>query len=383
MKSTVFNVHDIVLLLIIGACCMLAALFLLRRDSKSISHYLLAVFLLLNALIALDTLIFWGDEVRYLVFDISPNIFFLFSFSFFLEGPVLFWCVRSLTHKDFIFRPVDALHLIPAMAVPVYLYFVYYRYPLDVKRDLILDFHILGADEAYFTMFLTVQKVFVIIYGVMCLLQVTSYSIMLKNNFSNERTDLAWLRLLAGGFLLVWTWIFAAHLVGLHDPGRAVSDVMGISGNYLVLVMVSTLVFYSFMHPEIRENFGAEGEQGRQINPEYIERIRSVMESGKLFLNPRLTMDEFSEHVQLAPRMVSTVINRCLNQNFQEFVNRYRVEEAKRILAEPENRQLPVLDVAIMAGFNSKATFNRFFHKFSGLTPSQYREKYLQPSHKR
>lgn len=362
---------------------MLAALFLLRRDFKSVSHYLLAFFLVLNALVALDTLIFWGDDVRFRAFDISPNIFFMFAFAFFLEGPALFWCVRSLTHKGFSFRPVDVLHLMPALAAPVYLYFVYYRHPVDIKRDLVLDFQILGAEGAYFTMFLTAQKVFVIIYGVMCLLQLVGYSIMLKNNFSNERTDLAWLRLLIGGFLLVWTWIFAVHLVGLHDPGDALNDIMGISGNYLILILVNVLLFYSFVHPEILDNFGAEGEQGRQIDPEYIERIRSVMESGKLFLNPRLTLDEFSEHAQLPPRMVSAVINRCLNQNFHEFVNRYRVEEAWRILGEPEYRQLPVLDVAIMAGFNSKATFNRFFSKFSGLTPSQYRKKHLQSSRKR
>lgn len=380
MKSTIFNLHDIVLLLIIIGCCLLAALFLLRRAFKSVSHYLLAAFLALNALIALDTLIFWGDEVRYLAFEISPNLFFLFAFAFFLEGPVLFWCVRSLTQKEFSFRPADVLHLIPALAVPVYLYLVYYRYPVDVKRDLVLDFQILGAEGAHFTMFLTAQKVFVIIYGVMCLLQVAGYGIMLKNNFSNERTDLAWLRLLTGGFLLVWTWIFAVHLVGLHDPGDALGDVMGISGNYLILMLIGTLLFYCFIHPEVLENFGAEGEQGRQIDPEYIERIRSVMESGKLFLNPRLTLDEFSEHVQLPSRVVSAVINRCLNQNFHEFVNRYRVDEAKRILGEPDYSLLPILDVAIMAGFNSKTTFNRFFNKFSGHTPSQYREKYSRPN---
>jgi AraC-like DNA-binding protein len=209
------------------------------------------------------------------------------------------------------------------------------------------------------------------------------YGIMLKNNYSNERTDLAWLQLLTGGFLLAWTWIFAVHLVGLHNPSGAVSDIMGISGNYLILVLVNILLFYSFIHPEILDNFGAEGEQGRQIDPEYIGRIRSVMESGKLFLNPRLTLDEFSEHVQLPSRMVSAAINRCLNQNFHEFVNRYRVDEARRILGEPDYRLLPILDVAIMAGFNSKATFNRFFSRFSGLTPSQYREKHSQSSHKR
>jgi AraC-like DNA-binding protein len=383
MKSTVFNVHDIVLLLIISECCMLAALFLLRRDSKSVSHYLLAAFLVLNALVALDTLVFWGDEVRYRVFDISSNIFFLFAFAYFLQGPVLLWCVRSLTRKDFSLKPVDALHLLPAVAVPFYLYIVYYRHPLGIQRDLILDFHILGVDGAYFTQFLTAQKISAMIYGVMCLIQLVDYSIMLKNNFSNERTDLAWLRLLAGGFLFVWVWIFAAHLIGLHGPDNTLSDIMGIAGNYLILILINTVLFYSIIHPEVLDNFGAEGEQGRQINPEHIARIRSVMETGKLFLNPRLTLEEFSEHVQLPPRAVSAAINRCLNQNFHEFVNRYRVEEARRILVEPDNRMRQILDVAIMAGFNSKATFNRFFNKFSGLTPSQYREKHLPTSHKR
>jgi AraC-like DNA-binding protein len=382
MKSTIFNIHDMVLLLVICECGMLAALFLLRSQSRSISHYLLAAFLALNALTALDTLIFWGDEVRNRVFDISPDLFFVFAFAIFLEGPVLLWYVRSLTRRDFSFGLIDVMHLIPALAVPVYLYLIYYRYPLDIQRELILDFHILGAEGAYFTMFLTVQKVYVIIYGVMCLLQVSGYGIMLKNNFSNERTDLAWLRLLTGGFLLVWVWIFGAHLVGFHMPGSDIGDIMGISGNYMLLILVSILLVYSVIHPEVLENFGADGEQGRQINPEYIDRIRSVMETGKLFLNPRLTLDEFSEHAQLPPRMVSAVINRCLNQNFQEFVNRYRVEEAKQILSEPGHSLLPILDVAIMAGFNSKTTFNRFFNKFSGFTPSQYREKHLQSARK-
>lgn len=382
MKAVVFNIHDIVLLLIAGECCMLAALFLIHRDFKRSSHYLFAIFLILNTLIALDTLIFWGDEVRYRAFDLSPNIFFLFAFAFFLQGPVLFWCLKSLTHKDFFFRPLDALHLAPAIATPGYLYFVYYRYPPHVQRELILDFQIFHTPETYFSLFVTAQKVIVIFYGVMCLLQLVGYGIMLKNNYSNERTDFAWLRLLAGGFLLVWTWVFAAHLVGLHNPG-IVSDVMGILGNYLILALINILLFYSLMHPGVLEGFGAEEEQGRLNNPEYIEKIRAVMDNQKLFLNPRLTLEEFAEHVNLPSRLVSAVINRCLNQNFHEFVNRYRVEEAKRILGEPRYRQQPIFNVAVMAGFNSKATFNRFFNKFAGLTPSQFREKQLELFHKR
>jgi AraC-like DNA-binding protein len=169
-----------------------------------------------------------------------------------------------------------------------------------------------------------------------------------------------------------------AHLVGMQASGD-ISDMMGIFGNYLILTLVNVLLFYSLLHPEILASLGAGGEHGMgdAANPEYLGRIRAVMEAERLFLNSKLTLEEFAERVNLQPRLVSSVINRCLNQNFQEFVNRYRVEEAKRILGEAAYRRHSILDIAVMAGFNSKATFNRFFNKFAGLTPSQYRQKHF------
>ena len=376
MKTTVFNIHDVALLLLAVECGMLAILLLLHR-SVAPSRLLLALFLFINGLIALDSLIFWGEEVRYQMFDLSPDIFFLLGLAIFFEGPVLYWFIRSMTGADFSFKPSDALHLLPAAVAPVYLYFVYYRHPEPVQRALILDFQIFNTPDIYFYLFVTIQKIIVIVYGVACLLRLVGYGIMLKNNYSNERSDFGWLQLLVGGFLLVWTWIFMAHLVGMQAPGK-ISDMMGIFGNYLILTLVNVLLFYCFLHPEILASLGTGGEHGTgdSANPEYIGRIRGVMEAEKLFLNPRLTLEEFAEHVVLQPRLVSSVINRCLNQNFQEFVNRYRVEEAKRILGEAAYSRHPMLDIGIMAGFNSMAAFNRFFNKFAGVTPGQYRQQH-------
>ncbi|HEX5056187.1 MAG TPA: AraC family transcriptional regulator [Gammaproteobacteria bacterium] len=377
MKTTVFNIHDVALLLLAVECGMLAILLLLHR-SVTPSRLLLALFLFLNGLIALDSLIFWGEEVRYQMFDLSPNIFFVLGLAIFLEGPVLYWFIRSMTGADFSFRPPDTMHLLPAAVAPLYLYCVYYRKPEAIQRALILDFQIFSAPDIHFGLFVTAQKIIVIIYGVACLLRLVGYGVMLKNNYSGERPNFGWLQLLVSGLLLVWTWIFMAHVVGMQAPGD-ISDMMGIFGNYLILTLVNVLLFYIFLHPEILASLGAGGEHGMgdSANPEYIDRIRSIMETEKLFLNPRLTLEEFAERVCLQPRLVSSAINRCLNQNFHEFVNRYRVEEAKRILGEAAYRRHAILDIAVMAGFNSKATFNRFFNKFAGLTPSQYRQKHL------
>jgi len=71
------------------------------------------------------------------------------------------------------------------------------------------------------------------------------------------------------------------------------------------------------------------------------------------------------------------VINRRFEQNFFEFINKYRVAEAKKLLEDPDHAQSTMIDIMADAGFNSKATFNTFFKKLVGSTPSQYRSSKL------
>jgi len=66
------------------------------------------------------------------------------------------------------------------------------------------------------------------------------------------------------------------------------------------------------------------------------------------------------------------MINREFNSNFFTFVNGYRVEEAKRRLAEPESRRIKLLALALDCGFASKSSFNRVFKEMAGMTPSEF-----------
>jgi hypothetical protein len=242
MKTAIFNIHDVAVFLLALECAMLALLFSVYR-SVNAGRLLLALFLFFNALIALDNLIFWSEEVRHRMFDAFPDIFFLLGLVVFLEGPILYWFTRSVTGGKIPFRPAEAWHLLPAVAVLFYLYFVYYRHPLHIQRELVLEFGIFEAPGIYFSLV-------VIVYGALCLHR-------LKSSHSNGGPAFAWLRLLIMGFLLIWIWAFLAHLVGMHTSG-VVSDMMGISVNYLILILVNILLFYSFIHPEIIANLGTE-----------------------------------------------------------------------------------------------------------------------------
>lgn len=114
------------------------------------------------------------------------------------------------------------------------------------------------------------------------------------------------------------------------------------------------------------------------LNEEQSEKILTrlilLMGKEKPYLEMELTLPELSNRLSLSPNHLSQVINGELKKSFFDFVNEYRVEEAKKLLLSPEFRHFSILGVAMEAGFNSKNAFYSAFKKFTGMTPSKFRE---------
>jgi YesN/AraC family two-component response regulator len=108
---------------------------------------------------------------------------------------------------------------------------------------------------------------------------------------------------------------------------------------------------------------------------EIVERITRLMEKEKLYQETELTVQQLAEKLELPTYQVSLAINEGMERNFYDLVNTYRVEEAKQLLLDPENKNYTILSVGFEAGFNSKTTFNTVFKKFTGLTPTEFRMK--------
>lgn len=109
---------------------------------------------------------------------------------------------------------------------------------------------------------------------------------------------------------------------------------------------------------------------------EITDRIVQALAKEKLFLEAELNLQNLADRLNLPSYQVSQAINETLGKNFYDVVNGYRVEEAKRLLADPKNRNYTVLSVGFEAGFNSKTTFNTVFKKFTGQTPSDFKLKH-------
>lgn len=82
------------------------------------------------------------------------------------------------------------------------------------------------------------------------------------------------------------------------------------------------------------------------------------------------------EFLHFIPFVLSQIINERLKQNFVDFINTYRVEEAKRKLLAPHKSHYSVLAIAEEAGFNSKSSFNSVFKKHARMTPSEFRKAF-------
>lgn len=107
----------------------------------------------------------------------------------------------------------------------------------------------------------------------------------------------------------------------------------------------------------------ADSERLKARLSEYVERERP-------YLDPQLTLNDLARGLGVNPSALSYTINSGFGVNFNDFINRFRVDEVKRRLADPGGETL--LEIALMSGFNSKATFNRAFRKFTGTSPTDF-----------
>ncbi|TPG72466.1 helix-turn-helix transcriptional regulator [Hymenobacter nivis] len=99
-------------------------------------------------------------------------------------------------------------------------------------------------------------------------------------------------------------------------------------------------------------------------------KLLALMADEQPWLEPELTLAELAHRLRTHPALLSKVINAGCGQNFNDFVNTYRVQEARRKLADPRFGHYSLVGVALESGFNSKSTFNRVFKKLLGQAPS-------------
>jgi adenylate cyclase len=107
-----------------------------------------------------------------------------------------------------------------------------------------------------------------------------------------------------------------------------------------------------------------------------IELILAISEKGmkeeKWFKDSSLSLRELAKNVNISGNKLSWLLNERVGQNFNEYLNSFRLENFKENALNPDNKHLTLLGIAYESGFNSKSVFNSFFKKTEGMAPKAW-----------
>lgn len=100
--------------------------------------------------------------------------------------------------------------------------------------------------------------------------------------------------------------------------------------------------------------------------------LKRLMETNRLYLDPELTLKKVADLLNTNTKYLSQVVNHQAGVNFQQYINLYRVEEAKSKIVKDSLSNLTLYGIALQCGFKNKSTFYKVFKETTGYTPKDF-----------
>lgn len=355
---------------------LFALYLLLSPVTKSKSSIYIAIFLILLGL---------NMAVNYLIYylnPISPNLSIFLNTTFFLMPASLYLYNKSSLQPRFKLKVIDILHFLPFIIVNIVLIPSVYLENLK-ENPATTDFH-----------YALQKMLYLLFYALIFYYQALSFIFLRRSkklyleNYSN--TNIRRYRYLYTLNILFTVLFLVSASKNLLILGLGTTDIEYAS----VIIKFSLLVFfcwitYNGLHsPElfrgdaepihtIEEMLNENVQKSGALNnnaEQSIDKVSKFMIETEAFLDPTLSLNSLARQTNTPPRELSLLINHNLNKHFFDYVNEFRIEKAKSLLANPDEKDLTILEILYSVGFNSKSSFNTAFKKLCGVTPTQYRK---------
>ena len=199
----------------------------------------------------------------------------------------------------------------------------------------------------------------------------------------NSATKNKYLLYLIYGYVVVWSWGLIAHFLGsfIHAAlGDRIPHIIGITNNYISFLLTAFLYTKSY-----RPNQPSHSLQQSPVHsaiPPSVKKSRedaaafqlidNALTHDKIYLDSRLNLVRFAEHIKLKPKTVSRLIKQHYHHSFIELINRQRLNEAERLLTSAHD--ITAQRVGQVSGFPSSSSFYRLFKNTYGVSPAHYRK---------
>jgi AraC-like DNA-binding protein len=331
-----------------------------------------------------------------------------------MHGPFLYLYASALTGNLNLTNKKYLLHFLPALLCYGYL-MSFFLLPAEEK---IRVFQNKGAGYEPFIMVNTAAIIISgIAYCMLTLLLHRQHRKNILNQFSyTEKINLDWIQYLMSGIAVIWVFVifgnddyvfgaavffvlfmgyFGIRQVGIFTPNNSPQTEPGnspgnLSGNAepQEMILPKEEEPVSSQAPQVAASTVLVIQDGIKTKKKYsrsgltkeaAEQLHSELEhliySEKIFTQSELTLTDLAKKLGTHPNYLSQVINEKEGKNFYDYINTLRTEEFIKVITSPDNHKFTLLSLAFECGFNSKSSFNKYFKKVTGQSPSEYMQR--------
>jgi AraC-like DNA-binding protein len=303
----------------------------------------------------------------------------------FLYGPLFYLYTRLISKHEQKLRLIHLAHFLPFIIIYIIslpVYFAGVPEKIEFLKSMMNDHR-----PFVYSVINWIVPLQGIIYTVFIIKEVINYNKKIKNTFSDiEKINLNWLKYLAIGSAVIWSIAVLSYFFDIFVGQNQDFEFLL---QFTICILIYTMGYMGLNQPEIflqpeeitTDEIKDEKYKKSGLDETTAEEIKDklllLMEKEKPFLDSDLTLAKLSGMLCVSGHYLSEVINTKLNQNYYDFINKYRVEEFKARIINPEFSNYNLLSIAFDSGFKSKTSFNTIFKKVTGKTPSEYKSSVI------
>lgn len=312
--------------------------------------------------------------------EVGLNVFYGTRYgSWFLLGPITYFYFKAITVSNWRFSRKELWHFIPFILFVIVIPMISYK-ALNNRQ---VDYGMLSVFDNREKALSTIQWTYSIIFVLQFvhlgyflfknLSLVNKYKKGLASEYSSLDIRIDWLRNFNVILLivLVFSSIFLCILL--------ITDIYRRHLDYIYVIPIGVLFYvvsFKFMRTEwkpVENGTKYHGSSFKKDNiQDHIAKLDHLMRSEKVYLDNVIRLSDLATMMNMSRHHLSQLLNEHYKLTFYDFINKFRIDEAKRIIElHPEYK---LLQVAFDSGFNNKTSFVNAFKKFERSTPSKFRD---------
>ncbi|MGI9550609.1 MAG: helix-turn-helix domain-containing protein, partial [Aurantibacter sp.] len=308
-----------------------------------------------------------------------PHSYLMSTVFSFLYGPLLYFYFKRITQK-YGLKKRDLLHLLPTALFLIYIIPIYSLTAAE-KLDLMLERTSIGmnpGDSRHLTLLVLLKLASLIVYGYF--IRKVYLSSKKSKELSTENYN--WQKNIYTIHIL---YIAAYSVYGVLISSQQLSSGFAY---HTPIVFMAFMVLYVGYSANVQPNvfsglysfdnrlFFKYEKSGltESLSKELRENLLRLFNEEKIYKESDISLESLASRLNTTRHNASQVINEHFKVSFHELINKYRIQEAQKILNSDYQKNFNIIDIAYEVGYNNKVTFNKAFKKVTHLTPSEFQK---------